>query len=266
MAFEPKRAEKTRETNGTKEGRAATEALAREASESQAAATETAKAASELVISTAKQQAESGADLVEHVAADTAHAHAAAAEKSVEIGKSALDAAASTATKAAASAEQTAHEAGETAQKAAQAGAESVQQGMRAAVAGWQKQFAGFGTGQQFLGTTARVIEIYRDASEGTSANARALANTYVHLGRGMQGLQKTYIQLLERATQRAAHRPMDLLRCKSFEEFARVQRDMYVDALNYSLEATGTMLEAAGTVAQDALKSLEEERTQAKS
>jgi hypothetical protein len=57
----------------------------------------------------------------------------------------------------------------------------------------------------------------------------------------------------------------MDLLRCKSFEEFARVQRDMYVDSLNYSLEATGTLLEAAGTIAQDALKSLHE-RTRAAS
>lgn len=147
---------------------------------------------------------------------------------------------------------------GELTQKVAEAGRETVTNAMRAA-SGLQKQFAGFGAGQQFLGTTARVMEVYRGASEETSANARALANTYVHLGRGMQGLQKTYVELLERATKRAASRPMDLLRCKSFEEFARVQRDMYVNSLNYSLEATGTLLEAAGTVAQDALKSLHE-------
>ena len=158
-------------------------------------------------------------------------------------------------------AEQATHEAGDRPQKAAEAGRETSTQGMRPRPGG-RSSSQRSAPASNSSATTARVIDIYRGASEETSANARALANTYVHLGRGMQGLQKTYIELLDRATKRASHRPMDLLRCKSFEEFARVQRDMYVDTLNYSLEATGTMLQAAGAVAQEALKSLQE-RTQ---
>ncbi len=259
MATEPKRAEKARDNgNGIK----AADALARDVADAQSAGADAAKATSHTVVAAFKQQADTaadlGVDLVKHVAADVARAHTAAGEKSEAAGKAVVDAAADTAGKATQQAEQAVRQSGELTQKAAEAGRETFKQSAQA-ISGWQKQFAGFGTGQQFLGTTARVMDIFRGASEETSANARALANTYVHLGRGMQGLQKTYVELLERAAKRAATRPMDLLRCKSFEELARVQRDMYVDGLNYSLEATGTLLEAAGAVAQDALKSLQE-------
>ncbi len=255
MATEPKRAEKARDSGNAIK---AAEAVAREVAGAQSAGADAAKAASETVLSSFKRPAETGANLVEHVAADVARTQAAAAERSAAAGKAIVDTAADAADRTARQAGQAIRQGGELTREAAEAGRETVGQGAQAA-AEWQKQVAGFGTGQQLLGATARVMDIYRGASEETSANARALADTFAHLGRGMQGLQKTYIQLLDRAARRAATRPMALLRCKSLEDFAQVQRDMYVESLNYSLEATGTLLEAAGSVAQDALKSLQE-------
>ncbi len=99
MAVEPKRAEKSRDTNGMKEGSAATEALVRDVTKAQAVGADTAKAISESVTSTIRQQGETGAGLVEHVASDTARANAAMAEKSEEVGKAAFDAAGRAATK-----------------------------------------------------------------------------------------------------------------------------------------------------------------------
>jgi hypothetical protein len=261
MAGEPKRSEKGRDANGSREGRAATEALARDTA-AQAAATETAKAATESIVSTAKREAESGVELVEKVATATAHAPSEAAKTAETVVASATEQAAGTASKVAEDTTQAAKDAADVSRKAADAAGEMFQDGMRLA-ADWRKRFSAFGAGEQLVGTAARMIDIYKGASEDTSANARALARTYVQMGRGMQGLQKTYVELLERASRRAASRPLEFLRCRSVEEFAQVQRDMYVDSLNYSLEATGTLLEAAGAVAQDALKSLHE-RTQA--
>ncbi|MBV9653378.1 MAG: hypothetical protein JOZ42_02315 [Acetobacteraceae bacterium] len=235
-----------------------TDALAQGVSKVQAAGAEAVKTVSEWVTPAPKQPAESGAELVAHVAADAARAQSEAVHKFEAVTASASDGAAGLAAKAADEGAKVAEQAGETGRVAAETGRKVVQESTRLA-ADWQKQFSGWVAGQHFMGTTSRVADIYRGASEQTSANARALASTYAQLGRGMQNLQKTYVELLERASRRAASRPLDFMRCKSAEDFARVQRDMYVDSLNYSLEATGTLLEAAGAIAQEALASLQD-------
>jgi hypothetical protein len=68
-----------------------------------------------------------------------------------------------------------------------------------------------------------------------------------------VQQMQVTYLQLLDRTLKGASHKPQDLLRAKSVEEFAAIQRDLYIDTVNYALEASSTLLRMAAGVAQEA-------------
>ena len=76
-------------------------------------------------------------------------------------------------------------------------------------------------------------------------------------LGRGMQQMQHACLELLDRAVDRATHKPQDLLRCKTLEEFAEVQRDLYLDAVNHALESSTTLLRIAAQTAQQAMSPL---------
>lgn len=146
-----------------------------------------------------------------------------------------------------------------TTERAAEQGREAVWQGVRAA-AGMQARLAdvGYGRGHRLIGSSARMIELYREASENTAETVQALVKSYVHLGRGMQEMQRAYLDLLDRAVERSTRKPQDLLRCRSLEEFAGVQRDIYVDAVNHAVEATSTLLDLASRAAQDALEPLQ--------
>lgn len=260
MASETKKTEKVRETNGVREGRAATDAVARAVTETRNSVAAPAKEAAEPVIAIAPKTDDSGIEIVEAVAKEIASAATEAVEKETEAAEAAFDAGSDIGSKVVTETTAATETIGEKEAEAIHASTEINRrffaQGMQAA-ATWHKKFSRASAGQHVLGATSRVLDIYRNASEQTSANARALADSYINMGRGMQALQKTYIELMERAAQKAASRPMDLLRCKSFEEFARVQRDIYVESLNYSVEATGIMLEAANRATQEALKPL---------
>jgi hypothetical protein len=65
--------------------------------------------------------------------------------------------------------------------------------------------------------------------------------------------MQLASLQLLDRALKGASHKPQDLLRAKSLEEFAAIQRDLYIDAVNYALEASSALLQMTAGVAQEA-------------
>ena len=65
--------------------------------------------------------------------------------------------------------------------------------------------------------------------------------------------MQLASLQLLDRTLKGASHTPQDLLRAKSLEEFAAIQRDLYIDTINFALEASSALLHMAAGVAQDA-------------
>ena len=146
-----------------------------------------------------------------------------------------------------------------TTERAAEQSREVVWQSVRAA-AGMQARLAdvGYGRGHRLIGSSARMIELYREASENTAETVQALVTSYAHLGRGVQEMQRAYLDLLDRAVERSTRKPQDLLRCRSLEEFASVQRDIYVDAVNHTVEATATLLDLASRAAQNALEPLQ--------
>ena len=103
------------------------------------------------------------------------------------------------------------------------------------------------------LESTTRALEIYREATESSAEKMQTLFASWMTFGRGVQQMQLTYLQLLDRTLKSASHKPQDLLRAKSLEEFAAIQRDLYLDTVNYAFEASSTLLQMAAGVAQEA-------------
>jgi hypothetical protein len=118
---------------------------------------------------------------------------------------------------------------------------------------------AGYGRSHHVVGAAARALNIYREAGETTAENVQALFSAYVTLGRGMQQMQHACFELLDRAVNQATHKPQDLLRCKTLEEFAEVQRDLYLGAVNHALESSTTLLRLAAQTAQRAMQPLQD-------
>jgi hypothetical protein len=117
---------------------------------------------------------------------------------------------------------------------------------------------AGYGRSHRVLGAAARALDIYREAGDSTAENVQALFSAYVTLGRGAQQMQHACFDLLDRAVVHATHKPQDLLRCKTLEEFAEVQRDLYLDAVNHALESSTTLLQLASQMTQQAMRPLQ--------
>lgn len=77
-------------------------------------------------------------------------------------------------------------------------------------------------------------------------------------LGRGMQQMQHVCLELLDHAVERATHKPQDLLRCKTLEEFAEVQRDLHLDAENHAFESRTTLLQLVAQTTQGVKRPLQ--------
>ena len=259
MASEPKKPEHVRETNASesREGRAS-EGIERAGNQVRDAAARTGEAAERTgdqvrdaagqtgeAVKQASVQARESADQITGQARDAAKR---AVAQSREVSANLAD-----------TVQRTTDAAFEITQRAADQGREAVWQSVRAA-AGVQHRLAdvGYGRSHQLFGSTARMIEVYREASENAAGNVQALLTSYLHLGRGMQEMQQAYFDLLDRAVERTSRKRQDLLRAKSVEEFARVQRDMYVDTVDRTLEATVTLLQLGSRAAQEALRPLQ--------
>jgi hypothetical protein len=140
-------------------------------------------------------------------------------------------------------------------ERAAEQGRDMISFGLRIA-AGVNSRIADttYDRGHHVLETTARALDIYREAAASSAEKMQALFTSWTQLGRGIQQMQVAYLQLLNRTLKDASHKPQDLLRAKSAEEVARIQRDLYLDAVNYAVEASSTLLQIAGRVAQEAV------------
>jgi hypothetical protein len=139
-------------------------------------------------------------------------------------------------------------------QRVAEQGREVAWFGMRTA-GNVNSRFAdtSYDRNQRALEAATRALEIYREAAESSAEKVQTLFASWMNLGRGVQHMQLAYLQLLDRTLKGASHKPQDLLRAKSLEEFAAIQRDLYIDTVNYALEASSALLQMAAGVAQEA-------------
>ncbi len=144
-------------------------------------------------------------------------------------------------------------------QRVADQGREVIWLGVRAA-AGVNGRLAdvGYGRSHRVIGQTVRALEIYRTAAESTAEHVQALFTSWTALGRGMQELQHAWLEMLDHATDRGARKPQDILRCKSVDEVAEIQRDLWVDGVKHATEAGVTLLQIASRVTNEAMRPLQ--------
>lgn len=114
-----------------------------------------------------------------------------------------------------------------------------------------------FNRSRDMVASSAQAMDIYTGAAERTAERVQALMSSGLTLSRGMQKMQHAWLEMVDQTMERAAHRPQDLLRCKTLVEVAEVQRDLYTDAVNHAFETSSRLLELAASVAQDAVRPL---------
>jgi hypothetical protein len=115
-----------------------------------------------------------------------------------------------------------------------------------------------FGRSHNLLNSTARALDVYRDASERSAERVHALFSSYMTLGRGLQQIQHAWLEIVDHSLENAAHKPQDLLRAKSVVELAEVQRDLYLSTINHAVESGSRLLELAARTAQEAVRPLQ--------
>ncbi|HTW68590.1 MAG TPA: phasin family protein [Acetobacteraceae bacterium] len=152
----------------------------------------------------------------------------------------------------------TADAAVEMGQRVAEQGREVIMLGVRAA-AGMNGRLAevGYGRGHRVLGAAARAMQIWHEGGDNTAESLQALFSSYLRLGQGVRQMQHVWLDMLDHAVDAAAHAPQDLLRCKSLEELAEVQRNIYLGAVNRAVESSSALFQLAAQTAQQAMRPL---------
>jgi hypothetical protein len=144
-------------------------------------------------------------------------------------------------------------------QRVAEQGREVIWLGMRAA-AGMNERMAGvgYGSSHRVLQQAERMMEIYGHASEATAARLQTLFASYLEIGRGMQQMQRTWFGILDRAVTDTVRRPQELLRANSLVEAATIQRDLFIEAVERTVEANAALLQVAERMARDGMGHLQ--------
>jgi len=153
----------------------------------------------------------------------------------------------------------TAEAATETAQRAADQGREATMSGLHA-FAGAQGPLAdeGFKQSRRALEITSGVTDAYRQAAERAADDARALFDSWMNLVRGLQQWQHAYVDALRQSLESVATKRQDMLQSDSPVHFAEVQRDLYVDLVSNTVQASTTLLELAGRIVQESARPLQ--------
>ena len=139
-------------------------------------------------------------------------------------------------------------------QRVAEQGREAMRFGLRtAASVNSQLADTSYDRNHRVLESTTRALETYREAAASSAEKMQTLFASWATFGRGVQQMQVAYLQLLDRTLKSASHKPQDLLRAKSVEEFAAIQRDLYIDTVNHALEASSALMQMVAGVAQEA-------------
>ena len=154
---------------------------------------------------------------------------------------------------------ETANIAADVSSKAAESGRDVMLMGVRtAAGVGGKVADMGFDRGHHLISSAVHAMDIYSEATERSADRVQALMSSAITFTRGIQKMQHAWLEMLDHTMERAAHRPQDLLRCKSLVEVAEVQRDLYTDAINHAFESSSRLLELASRAAQDAARPLQ--------
>lgn len=213
----------------------------------------------------ARQVGDKGADIAKRAADTAADATRRTTEVATNVSEKIAGAVKGSADTAADATRRTAEIATDTAGRVADQGREATISGLRA-IAGVQGPLADAGLEQsrRAMEISSRVTDVYRQAAERAAGDVRALFDSWMSVGRGVQQWQQAYFDALRRSLETVARRRQDFAQTSSPVQFAEVQRDLYVDLVNTTLTASTTLLQLTGQIAQDAVRPLHERRQRA--
>jgi hypothetical protein len=85
-----------------------------------------------------------------------------------------------------------------------------------------------------------------------------ALMSSYSVVARGMQDMQRTWLETVQRSVQSSAKAPQAMLESSDLCEIAQRQRDLMRESMDALLEGNGRMLHLVGKMAEEAARSIE--------
>jgi hypothetical protein len=154
----------------------------------------------------------------------------------------------------------TAEAAADTAQHVTDQGRETTAAGLRA-IASAQGPLVDEGLEQsrRALETTSRITDVYRQAAERAADDVRALFDSWMSLGRGVQRWQQAYADAIRQSFESVSDKRQALVQSDSPVRFAEVQRDLYIEFMSNTVRASTRLLELTGEIVQDSVRPLRE-------
>jgi hypothetical protein len=113
--------------------------------------------------------------------------------------------------------------------------------------------------GGRTLEAVAQASEIYRDATGAQTEDMSALLSSYSVVAKGMQEMQRVWLDSIQKSVQTAAKAPQTMLRSTTLSELARTHRDLMREGMEVLLDGNARMLRIAGKIAEDAARPIED-------
>jgi hypothetical protein len=112
--------------------------------------------------------------------------------------------------------------------------------------------------GRRVLDIALRVTDTYREATERTADRVQALTDSCTNVGRRLQNWQQECLAQFLRSGEHLSASQTDFSRCRSPAEFVKIQRDIYVEAINHLFQANAVFFDVAAKTARDTATSLQ--------
>jgi phasin family protein len=168
-----------------------------------------------------------------------------------------------------------AQEAGEAGRRAKQAAAESAKRAAQDMTEGAKRvaQDAAATTrrttqdvAERGAGTMLTVAEIYNETAQLTAEELQAIATFSSIAAGGLAEMRHAWMEWLNRSLRTSTRATQQLLRVKSIEEFADLQRSFLKESFDNLLEGSAQLLRISSRVSEDACRPIEERVAQLRS
>jgi hypothetical protein len=113
--------------------------------------------------------------------------------------------------------------------------------------------------GRELSEGVARASDVYRDSTEFAADRMNAVLSSYAVLAGGMQEVQRTYMDMLQRSIETAAQGPREFLRCTNLSEVAELQHELLKKGLDEWLDGGTKLLRVSSRIAENAVRPIEQ-------
>jgi hypothetical protein len=113
--------------------------------------------------------------------------------------------------------------------------------------------------GGRTLESVAQAGEILRDATGAHTEDMTALLSSYSVVAKGMQEMQRTWFDAVQKSVQATAKAPETMMRCTTLSDLARTHSDLMRQGMEVLLDGNARLLRLAGKIAEDAARPIED-------